>query len=120
MLLNSLKYIHKCKFSHLTLRGYCSTTENLLLTESSSIVNEPTEMVPIINDNTKKLETRCLYTEVYNINNLELGLARAKSGKSAGLDGEIKATYVTNPKKLEALSNKLKSHQYKPSPSKKV
>jgi hypothetical protein len=32
------------------------------------------------------------YSEICNFSNLEKGLARTKSGKSAGLDGDVKAT----------------------------
>jgi hypothetical protein len=62
----------------------------------------------------------CHYTNIYSITNLELGLARTKSGISAGLDGEIKANYVDKPNKIKDLSDKLKLQKYKPSPAKKV
>jgi hypothetical protein len=63
---------------------------------------------------------KCVYSNIIKIENIELGLARTKSGTAAGLDGEIKANYTANLEKLKALSEKLKSHKYKPSPSKKV
>lgn len=62
----------------------------------------------------------CQYENIYNITNLELGLARTKSGVSAGLDGEVKANYLEKPNKIKDLSDKLKSQKYKPSPAKKV
>jgi hypothetical protein len=58
------------------------------------------------------------YKEICDIENLELGLKRTKSGMSAGLDGEIKANYTIG--KLEKLAEELKSHRYKASPIKKV
>jgi hypothetical protein len=61
----------------------------------------------------------CTYKNIITIENLELGLKRTKSGISAGLDGEVKANYLDS-KKLIALSEKLKTHKYKPSPTKKV
>lgn len=58
------------------------------------------------------------YKDLCKVENLELGLKRTKSGVSAGLDGEVKANYTTS--KLEKLAGELKSHSYKPSPTKKV
>jgi hypothetical protein len=58
------------------------------------------------------------YKDICNVNNLELGLQRTKSGKSAGLDGEIKATFTTG--KREKLAEELKSHKFKASPIRKV
>lgn len=65
-------------------------------------------------------EPTCKYSDIVDIDNIELGLKRTKSGAASGLDDEIKATYSENPDKLKALSDKLKSHKYKPSPSKKI
>ena len=42
------------------------------------------------------------YSEICNFSNLEKGLARTKSGKSAGLDGDVKATWTQS--KLEKLA----------------
>lgn len=58
------------------------------------------------------------YKDICNINNLEQGLKRTKSGVTAGLDGEVKANYTTS--KLEKLAEELKSHTFKASPIKKV
>lgn len=60
----------------------------------------------------------CRYNDIYKMETLEQGLKRTKSGASAGLDGEVKANYTT--KKLQILSEKLKTHQYRPSPTKRV
>ena len=58
------------------------------------------------------------YSEICNFGNLEKGLARTKSGKSAGLDGEVKATWTQS--KLEKLASELRSHKFQASPIKKV
>ena len=58
------------------------------------------------------------YSEICNLGNLEKGLARTKSGKSAGLDGEVKATWTQS--KLEKLASELRSHKFQASPIKKV
>ena len=58
------------------------------------------------------------YSEICNFSNLEKGLARTKSGKSAGLDDDVKATWTQS--KLEKLASELKSHKFKASPIKKV
>ena len=49
---------------------------------------------------------------------MEKGLARTKSGKSAGLDGDVKATWTQS--KLEKLALELRSHKFQASPIKKV
>ena len=59
-----------------------------------------------------------LYKDLCTITNLEKGLARTKSNVSAGLDGEVKATYSNY--KLLKLAADLKSHRYKASPTKRV
>ena len=46
----------------------------------SSKDNDSIEIIPLT------------YSEICNFSNLEKGLARTKSGKSAGLDGDVKAT----------------------------
>jgi hypothetical protein len=58
------------------------------------------------------------YNEICRFENLEQGLKRTKSGVSAGLDGEIKATFTNS--KLEKLAEDLKSHNFKATPIKKV
>jgi hypothetical protein len=110
--LYSIKNFNYYNFTiHFKFRNYCTPSNVELSTEIDNTIDKASA---------KETVTKCLYSNVYDVKNLELGLARTKSGKSAGLDGEIKATYVTNTQKLKALSTKLKSHQYKPSPSKKV
>jgi hypothetical protein len=79
--------------------------------------NESITITPSTNITNDKI---CQYENIYNITNLELGLARTKSGVSAGLDGEVKANYLEKPNKIKDLSDKLKSQKYKPSPAKKV
>ena len=59
-----------------------------------------------------------LYKDLCTITNLEKGLARTKSNVSAGLDGEVKATYSNY--KLLKLAADLKSHRYKASSTKQV
>ena len=58
------------------------------------------------------------YSEICNFSNLEKGLARTKSGKSAGLDGDVKATWTQS--KLEKLALELRLHKFQASPIKKV
>ena len=48
------------------------------------------------------------YSEICNFSNLEKGLARTKSGKSAGLDGDVKATWTQSKLEKLALENKPK------------
>jgi group II intron reverse transcriptase/maturase len=90
-------------------RSYCSTTSS----ESSETALIPTDSKQAISPDI------CVYQNIITVENLEQGLKRTKSGVSAGLDGEVKADYTHNDK-LAKLSAKLKSHQYKPSPTKKV
>jgi hypothetical protein len=87
---------------------------------SSTISSESTEtaLVPIDNNQSVSPD-KCFYKNIITVENLELGLKRTKVGVSAGLDGEVKANYANNDK-IAKLSTKLKSHQYKPSPTKKV
>jgi hypothetical protein len=91
-------------------RQYCSTSPPERVKETALMVIDKPPSVP---------SETCLYKNIVTIENLELGLKRTKSGISAGLDGEVKANYLDS-KKLIALSEKLKTHKYKPSPTKKV
>jgi hypothetical protein len=84
-----------------------NTTEKALILIEEIKTDKP--IAPVI----------CTYNNIYELENLELGLKRTKSGVSAGLDGELKTNYLNN-NKLQALSDKLKTHKYKPSPTKKV
>lgn len=91
--------------------------------DSNGVYNQTTATItPIgVSAVTELIETTnnvVTYNEICNVENLELGLKRTKSGVSAGLDGEIKANYTTG--KLEKLAGELKSHSFKASPIKKV
>ena len=57
------------------------------------------------------------YSEICNFSNFGKGLARTKSGKSAGLDGDVKATWTQS--KLEKLALELRSHKFQASPIKR-
>jgi retron-type reverse transcriptase len=114
---------HYCSLSH---RRYFSSdnpaddsNKNLILMTDASDSSSP---VKTKSENSVKNapDNICKYLDIITEDNLELGLARTKSGVSAGLDGEIKATYVGNPKKIKALSDKLKIQKYQPSPTRKV
>jgi group II intron reverse transcriptase/maturase len=58
------------------------------------------------------------YQDLISIENLKAGLARTKSGKAAGLDGEIKADFSDD--KITKLHKELKLQKYMPAPSKRV
>jgi hypothetical protein len=81
-----------------------------LCNNSFDIINEEAlcEAVSKEVENNKNI---VLYKDLCTITNLEKGLARTKSNVSAGLDGEVKATYSTY--KLLKLAADLKSHCYK-------
>lgn len=89
-------------------------TEDDPMDSLTVIKNDSTEAVT---DTTNESEV-VSYKDICKIENLELGLKRTKSGVTAGLDGEVKATYTTS--KLEKLAGELKNHSFKASPIKKV
>lgn len=128
---------HKAKFSHINLfnyrRSFSSGTSDgrattvltridntLYLPKVNQFTLIPENITSKVSEPSNSTNDKCLYSNIIKLENIELGLARTKSGISAGLDVEIKATYTANTDKLKALSEKLKSHKYKPSPSKKV
>lgn len=87
---------------------------------SEKPVDNANESTIIASESSITNDKICQYENIYDITNMELGLARTKPGVSAGLDGEVKANYLEKPNKLKDLSDKLKSQKYKPSPTKKV
>lgn len=101
--------LKKCVYTTLSnRRQYCSSSEQV---EEKALM--------IIDNSHSATSEKCMYKNIITIENLESGLKRTKSGVSAGLDGEIKANYLDS-KKLITLSERLKSHKYQTSPTKKV
>ena len=109
--LSPLFLLSKCANTTTNRRQYCSTSPPPERVEETALM--------VIDNSPSAPSEICLYKNIITIENLELGLKRTKSGVSAGLDGEVKANYLDS-KKLGALSEKLKTHKYKPSPTKKV
>jgi len=95
-------------------KNYCSNSTSSIIQIEANI--QPQDIIHPIAQ--VKIENFVTYKEIYDMENLEKGLARTKSGVLAGLDGEVKANYTT--KKLLQLSEALKQHKYKPNPMKKV
>lgn len=67
-----------------------------------------------------KLTGYVTYSKVIDVESLELGLKRTKSGSSPGLDGEVKADWNKSKEKIVKLHQELKSQKFRPSPTKRV
>lgn len=66
----------------------------------------------------QKNNKKITYKDFISIENLNLGLARAKDGVSPGLDGKVEKTLTE--KRLVKLHKDLAAQSYKPTPSKRV
>lgn len=66
----------------------------------------------------KSLDNRITYAELIEISNLEAGLARTQSGRTPGIDGELKANFTQE--KLQKLHKELKQQKYQPKPNKRI